>query len=147
MSSRNITRVRRYSLAALATTAAVLIAAGPASAAPSITPNRTPPDVARSTGPAASVANRTLTITGTDGPDQITLTPGDPNLVQVKFGSGFERRFDRATFTAIFVSLGGGDDQFTVAAPNFNDKALTVVGGDGNDTIVGSDGNDLLSGG
>jgi len=147
MSPRNITRVRRYGLAALATAAAMVIAAGPASATASITPNSTPPSSARSTGPAASVANQTLTVIGTDGPDQVTLTPGDPNLLQVKFGSGFERRFDRATFTTIFVSLGGGDDQFSVAAPNFNDKALTVDGGDGNDTIVGSDGNDLLFGG
>src|SRR5207302_6612876 len=63
-------------------------------------------------------------------------------------GAAMQQSFDRAAFTAISVNLRSGDDSFTVDPhAQFNDRRLTVFGGNGDDTIRGSDGNDLLFGG
>ena len=100
--------------------------------------------------PTAAVVNGTLTIAGTRGADAITIGVGaDPTKFQVDFGgAAATQSFDRAGFTAISVSLGRGDDVFSVAPQGqFNNVPLTVHGGKGDDTIRGSNGNDLLIGG
>ena len=63
--------------------------------------------------------------------------------------------FDRATFTAIDVTAGGGDDVVRVVGA-FADEKLTVNGGSGadtlrsglgQDTLLGGPGNDVVAGG
>ncbi len=123
----------------------IAAAAAPVSAAPSV---------------STTVANNTLTITGTNGPDVVALRPDatDPSTLVVALGAtgSVERRFDSRTFTSISVFLRGGNDQFTEQPGVFADKALMVdggsgadqiTGGSGNDVIVGSSGNDTLDGG
>jgi hypothetical protein len=94
----------------------------------------------------ASIANNTLTVTGTNAPDVVNLQ-ADATTVQVAFGDGSAQRFALADFNAISVSLGSGDDQFTEQQGVLANKALTVVGGNGEDTINTGDGNDVISGG
>jgi hypothetical protein len=97
--------------------------------------------------PSASVANDTLTIVGTNGADVVTIGVGaDPSTLRVDLGTGATpMSFARSTFTAISVSLGLGDDTFSVDPHGqFSDKALTVDGGQGDNNISGSQGNDIL---
>src|SRR4051812_17284803 len=107
-------------------------------------------DSSPSPSPSASVHDGTLTIDGTDGSDNITMgVAADPSRLQIVFGGeAATQSFDRATFTAISVFLGRGDDSFSVDPhAQFSDRPLTVYGGRGDDTIRGSDGNDVLFGG
>src|SRR5947209_6100165 len=105
----------------------------------------TGPTLAASASPAAAsteagsafVANSTLIVTGTNGPDVITLG-ADATTAQVAFGNdpADVQRFDLTSFKNIAVSLGNGDDQFTEGSAVLSDKALTVDGGNGNDIIT-----------
>lgn len=100
--------------------------------------------------PTASVANDTLFINGTNGADAITVGVGaNPATLRVDLGTGATPMFfDRSTFTAISVSLALGNDTFSVDPQGqFNDKALTVDGGGGDNSISGSRGNDVLTAG
>src|SRR5256885_14539127 len=100
--------------------------------------------------PSASVFNGTLTIDGSNGPDAITIgVAADPSRLQVTYGEGAAAQsFDRATFSAISVSLGSGDDTFSVDPhAQFSDKSLTVYGGRGGDTNPGRNGHDPVFGG
>jgi RTX calcium-binding nonapeptide repeat (4 copies) len=100
--------------------------------------------------PSASVTNNTLTVEGTNGNDSIAvLLGGDPTVLQVDLGDGaLPLSFDRATFTAIKVTLGRGDDAFTVSPGSaLTTEDLDVDGGAGDDTITGSGGADTLIGG
>ena len=94
---------------------------------------------------SAFIANNTLIVTGTNGPDVVTLG-ADATTAQVAFGDdpANVHQFNLADFNAISVSLGNGDDQFTEQSAVLSDKALTVDGGNGNDTITTGDGNDLI---
>src|SRR3954454_17567963 len=98
---------------------------------------------------SASVANNTLVIVGTDGPDAVQIRSGvDPDILSVDLGDGSVPSFDEATFGTIVVDLGDGNDTFSVSAAGpFSDKALFVDGGGGDDTLGGSDGNDIILGG
>jgi len=100
-----------------------------------------------SPSPSASVANGILSVEGTPGVDTITLGIGaDPSTLLVDFGTGATpASFARSTFTAISVSLGPADDNFSVNSQGqFNNVALTIDGGPGNDMIRGSNGNDVI---
>src|SRR3954454_19896976 len=147
MSIRKTFTGRHLARAATAAAALTLATAGTAAATPSAKPMRTGSDLGASSV-SASVANNTLTILGTDGPDQITvgLASGDPNSLIVDTGNGDTQTFDRLTFTAISVFLGDGNDTFTETR-GFADDALVVDGGNGDDTIVTGDGNDVIFGG
>ena len=94
------------------------------------------------------IANNTLTVTGTNGPDVVTLS-ADATEVQVAFGNDAPnaQRFNLADFNAISVSLGNGDDQFTEQPGVLANKTLTVDGENGNDTIKTGDGVDQIIGG
>jgi hypothetical protein len=135
MRLNTLVRARPIGVAAAAALALSLGISGRAAAAPTA---------------AASVAHDTLTITGTNGPDQITIgLAADPNTLVVNFGSSGppEQSFDRTTFSAIAVFLRGGDDQFSVTGPPFTDEFLTVDAGNGNDTITTGSANDLIDAG
>src|SRR5262245_44103334 len=101
----------------------------------------------------ASVQNGTLNVVGDNASDKLALrlAPGDPNTLQVDVGDDgtADFSFDRSTFTAIHVAAGGGDDQVRIDQINnlFTDEAVTIDGGNGNDTLLGGDGADTLIGG
>ena len=141
MSVRRIMNPRYLGIGAMVASAAFGVSFGGASTA--YAASKTP------SSPTASVANNTLTITGTSDRDEIALAGSndDPNALDVDLGNGTRPRFDRNTFNAISVSLGNGDDAFTEAAGVFADEALTVDAGQGDDAIVAGDGNDLIFGG
>jgi Ca2+-binding RTX toxin-like protein len=130
---------RTLGLAAAATMAAGLVGVGGSA------------DAASSAQASASVANNTLTITGTDGNDSISVSfvENRANTVLVDFGNGSTETFDRSTFNAASVFLGRGDDQFRTLSGGsaVTDPPLNVFAGDGDDSILGGAGNDTLSGG
>jgi hypothetical protein len=130
---------RPLSLAAVGVLAVGFVAAGPAFMASA--------SAATEAG-SASIANNTLIVTGTNGPDVVTLG-ADATTAQVAFGDdpANVHQFNLADFNSISVSLGNGDDKFTEQSGVLSDKALTVDGGNGNDTITTGDGNDLIFGG
>ena len=101
----------------------------------------------------AGVQNQTLQIRGDRASDKLALrlSPTDADTLQVDVGDDgtVDFSFDRSTFTAINVQAGGGKDEVRVddRFGSFEDDALTIDGGAGNDTLIGGDGNDLLIGG
>ena len=98
--------------------------------------------------PSASVVDYTLFVTGSDGPDAIALAATAATMTVNFAGAAPAQVFDRTTFTAISVSLGSGQDMFTVDSQGqFSNIPLTVDGGRGDDFIRGSDGNDVIFGG
>ena len=131
-------RVGQASGAAVTLSLAAMVMAGPASAAQV---------------PSASVANDTLTVTATQAsePLALRLQAGAPGVLEVDFGDDGTADFslDRATFSRIDVLLRAGDDQFRIDQVNgaFPDEALTVDGGNGNDTMNGGDGVEVFYGG
>src|SRR5690349_21195608 len=141
---------RHLSLASAAVLAVSLGVAGTAGAAPSTARAQAGSSKGSGEFATAVVANDTLTITGTSGPDNISfaLNGSDPNTLDVDLdNNGFpDVQFDRSTFSAIAVFLQGGDDRFAVTGTS-PDEALTVDGGSGNDTITTGSGNDLVLGG
>ncbi len=94
---------------------------------------------------SAFIANKTLIVIGTNGPDVVPLG-ADATTAQVDFGDdpANVHRFNLADFDAISVSLGDGADRFTEQSAVVSDKALTVDGGNGDDTIQTGDGNDVI---
>jgi hypothetical protein len=137
MSANDNPRAVRLGLAAgavAAVTAISMAAASPAFAAAS-----------------ASVANDTLTVTGTNGNDQIALrlAPGNPGILQIVVDGTVDGSFDRATFSKIVVLLGNGDDGFDIDQTNgaFADELVTVDGGNGDDILNGGDGVESFIGG
>ena len=98
--------------------------------------------------PSASIVDHTLFVTGSDGPDAIALAATAATMTVNFAGAAPAQVFDRSTFTAISVSLGSGNDMFTVGSQGqFSNIPLAVAGGRGDDFILGSDGNDVISGG
>ena len=101
----------------------------------------------------AGVQNGTLNVVGDNAADRLALrlAVGDPNTLQVDVGDDgtADFSFDRSTFTAIHVAAGGGDDQVRIdqIGGTFTDEAVTIDGGNGNDTLLGGDGADTLIGG
>jgi Ca2+-binding RTX toxin-like protein len=132
--NRWASRLGLTAAAAAAVTAISLAAASPAFAAGS-----------------ASVADDTLTVTGTNGNDQIALrlAPGNPGTLQVVFDGTVDDSFDRTTFSKIVVLTGNGDDRFNIDQTNgaFADEQVTVNGGNGDDNLNGGDGAELFIGG
>jgi hypothetical protein len=139
MHKLNLGRARPLGLVAAAALAVGLTTTGAALAAPAgATPN----------AGSATIANNTLVITGSNGPDAVTLS-ADATQAQVAFGNDPANtfHFNLTDFNAISVSLGNGDDQFTEVPTVLTDKPLTVDGGNGNDIIKTGDGNDTIFGG
>ena len=132
-------RVSRYGVAG----AAAVVVAGAAFALPA----------AATQSGSASVANDTLTITGTSRADNLALllAPGAPGTLQVDFGAdgSAEFSFDRTTFSRIEVNLRSGADVFNVNQANgvFADEPITVDGGSGSDTLNGGDNIEQFFGG
>src|SRR5262249_31786562 len=88
--------------------------------------------------------NDAVTATGTDGNDNIGIAP-DGQSVAV-FAVGTQGRVD-AQVENLRVNGLGGDDTISGQNGIATLTALTIDGGDGNDTIGGGDGDDTLFGG
>jgi Ca2+-binding RTX toxin-like protein len=102
---------------------------------------------------SAQVRAGTLQITGNSASDNLSLRlrGGDPNTLELDVGSdgSADFSFDRSTFTAIDVAAGGGDDTVRIdqSGGTFTDEAVTLDGGNGDDTLIGGSGNDVFEGG
>lgn len=102
-----------------------------------------------------SLFNRVLTVTGTDGPDVISVTSSG-NWIWAEGG-----RFSAKSVSRVVITGLGGDDVITDATTRgsviyggMGDDTVsagagadTVYGGQGDDTIDGGDGNDTVYGG
>jgi hypothetical protein len=101
---------------------------------------------------SATVADGTLTVRGSNAADAIALrlAAGAPAALDVDLDDDgkAEHTFDRSTFTRIVVLGGNGDDHLRVDQLNgsFTDEAVTLAGGNGDDTFAGGDGAELFLG-
>ena len=102
----------------------------------------------------AKVQNGTLTVTGSNGDDAITLRllAGDPTTLEVAVDGkkSEDLSFRRSKFDSIVVNAGGGDDTVTVDESNgaFTDTEATTLNGDeGDDTLLGGSFGETLTGG
>jgi Ca2+-binding RTX toxin-like protein len=103
---------------------------------------------------SAQVVNGTLLITGNGASDQLALRlqAGVPTTLEVDVGDNgsADFSFDRATFDAIDVDAGSGDDRVRIDEANgvFTDTEATTIDGQGDDdTLLGGSGAELLLGG
>src|SRR6476469_4422149 len=102
---------------------------------------------------SAHVRAGTLEIGGNAASDKLSLrlAPGAPNILQLDVGEDgtADFSFDRSTFTAIAVDAGRGDDEVRIdqSGGAFTDEAITLNGGDGNDTLIGGSGAETFFGG
>jgi Ca2+-binding RTX toxin-like protein len=109
-------------------------------------------DVARAAY-TAQVRAGTLVVDGNAASDKLSLRlqPGAPNTLQLDVGEDgtSDFSFDRSTFTAISVDAGKGDDEIRIdqSGGAFADEAITLNGGDGNDTLIGGSGAETFFGG
>ena len=113
-----------------------------------------PATVAAAPPVRAHVIQRTLVVSGTPFADRITLraSAADRNKVQVDVGDdgSADATFDTATFDAIVVRAGGGDDTVKLDTTNgaFTTTERTIVyGNGGDDTLIGGSGNETFVGG
>jgi Ca2+-binding RTX toxin-like protein len=101
----------------------------------------------------AQVRAGTLVVDGNAASDKLSLRlqPGAPNILQLDVGEDgtTDFSFDRSTFTAISVDAGKGDDEIRIdqSGGAFADEAITLNGGDGNDTLIGGSGAETFFGG
>ena len=95
----------------------------------------------------AQVQAGTLHITGDAASDTLALELGAPGTLQVSVNGVPAFSFDAATFTAIDVKAGAGDDVVTGSNGISSLGRLTIDGGAGDDTLAGGDGDDVLIGG
>jgi Ca2+-binding RTX toxin-like protein len=120
---------------------AVVVAAGLLSASPA------------GAAPSASVANDTLTVTGSSGNDKLVLRvrPATPNVLEVDFGADgtAEFEFDRSTFSKVAVTLASGRDEFSIdrGTVSLADETMTIDGGSGDDNLTGSNAVEVFIGG
>ena len=114
-------------------------------------------------GLAAEMSGRTLTITGTDLAEKISVYE-DAGKINVKWSNPGDTSYqlyasNHKTFATtgvdkVSVDVRGGNDIVNLNIGTFNgtkvtplNKPATVLGGAGNDTIDGGSGNDVLNGG
>jgi Ca2+-binding RTX toxin-like protein len=101
----------------------------------------------------AEVEGTTLRIVGNKKSDLLALrlAPGAPQTLEVDVGDDGvpDGGFDRATFTAISVAAGGGNDTVRIDTANgaFDDEATTIDGQDGDDVLLGGPGAETFFGG
>jgi Ca2+-binding RTX toxin-like protein len=93
----------------------------------------------------ATLQGTVVTVTGTDGPDTITISANGAN-VEIAANGAAPVDFPQASVTSVVVNSGAGDDTIT-GAIGLPGQPLTVDAGPGNDTITGGDGADTIHGG
>jgi hemolysin type calcium-binding protein len=109
--------------------------------------------VARGAAPqlTGGVVDGTLVLQGGPNPERIVLrlSPLDSNRLLVDDGSA-EQSFDLATFAAIAVDAGNGDDVVVIDQSNgvfTTIKPTRIAGGNGDDTLLGGSGTETFDGG
>ena len=124
---------RSLGLAAAATLAAGLVGAVPADASPAVA--------------SVTVADNTLIVAGTNGPDRVIVDFTNPDSVGIDI-DGDRQSVGRRTFTAVSVRLRSGDDRFSVVSGGsaLTDEPLVIHGGNGDDDLRGGAGVDVLFG-
>ena len=94
-----------------------------------------------------------LTVTGTDGPDHIRVTPHtvthhdhhhSPHHTIVVVENGHSMEFDPTAVTRVVIEGRAGGD--SLAAFHLS-KPVTINGGEGNDRLYGGNADDALNGG
>jgi hypothetical protein len=96
---------------------------------------------------SASVADRVLVVTGSNGPDDIRVSAPDASEIVVDLdGDGAaDARFARAAVDALRVALGNGADRFSAVGVILPGPS-TIDGGNGDDIVVGTGGPDVING-
>lgn len=102
-------------------------------------------------GFSAGVVNGTLAIQGGSASERIALriSPLDANQLLVDLGDdgSAEHSFALATFGAIAVDAGNGDDVVLIDGGFTAAKPTTIAGGNGDDTFLGGSGGETFNGG
>ena len=103
---------------------------------------------------AAGIVDGTLQITGASSPERIALRlsslGSDQLVIDVGDDGSAEHSFDVATFRAIAVDAGSGDDIVRIDQVNgafTTTEATTIAGGNGDDTLLGGSGAETFDGG
>ena len=120
---------------------AVTVVAGALAAALALTTDQA------SAAYTAQVQAGTLQITGDAASDTLAAAARGTGHLQVSVNGVPAFSFDAATFTAIDVKAGAGDDVVTGSNGIASLGRLTIDGGAGDDTLAGGDGDDVLIGG
>ena len=107
--------------------------------------------------PSATLANGVLTVTGTDGRDQIVVREHHDTIsvkgMQIDVGGVLQSSVPASAVTSVAVNALGGNDRVDVrtlkvgAAVDGGAGNDVILGGAGDDSLTGGDGNDILSGG
>jgi hypothetical protein len=109
--------------------------------------------VARAAAPglSAEVVDGTLQIQGGPASEQIALrvSPLDANQLLIDIGNdgSAEQSFALASFAAIALDAGNGDDVVLIDGAFTAGKPTTIAGGNGNDTLFGGSGGETFDGG
>jgi Ca2+-binding RTX toxin-like protein len=102
-------------------------------------------------GFSAEVVDGTLVIQGGSASERIALrtSPLDANQLLVDVGDDgtAEHSFALATFGAIAVDAGNGDDVVLIDGAFTATKPTTIAGGNGDDTFLGGSGGETFDGG
>jgi Ca2+-binding RTX toxin-like protein len=88
-------------------------------------------------------ARGAVTVTGTDGPDDILIWRAEPGVLRVDV-NGTITNFRADGVGSIHVNAGGGDDHVVVGTHTPHSR---LRGGDGNDFLRSGNGSDVLYGG
>ena len=105
---------------------------------------------AAAAGFSAGIVGGTLEVQGSSASERIALrlSPGGGQLlIDVGDDGSAERSFDLATFGAIAVDAGNGDDVVLIDGAFTATKPTTVAGGNGDDTLLGGSGAETFVGG
>lgn len=107
--------------------------------------------------PSATLANGVLTVTGTEGRDQIVVREHHDTIsvkgMQIDVGGVMQSTVPASAVTSVAVNALGGNDRVDVrtlkvaAVVDGGAGNDVILGGVGDDSLTGGDGNDILNGG
>ena len=101
-------------------------------------------------GFTAGIVDGTLRVQGSSASERIALRLGPGGgqlLIDVGDDGSAERSFDLATFAAIAIDAGNGDDVVLIDGAFTATKPTTIAGGNGDDTLLGGSGAETFVGG
>jgi Ca2+-binding RTX toxin-like protein len=86
-------------------------------------------------------------LNGTNGADQVSVGSSASNIFVTGLAAVVQISAVEASLDQLTINGLGGDDTINAGFIKTNVVALTLNGGDGNDTLTGTNGNDLIIGG